>query len=110
MVVTNNKSLFDKIVTFKSQGLDIKKPNNYYNHEVVGYNYRMTNICAAIGFAQLSKINDLIKQKKRIFILYKNFLKKYDVKFQKQLMNTISTYWLVTILLKKKSKWGCKNI
>ena len=110
MVVTNNKSLFKKIVTFKSQGLDIKKPNNYYNHEVVGYNYRMTNICAAIGFAQLSKINGLIKQKKKIFSLYKNFLKNYDIKFQKQLKNTISTYWLVTILLKnKKVKMGLQK-
>jgi perosamine synthetase len=101
MVVTKNKDLYSKIVTLKSQGLDIKKFDNFYNHEVVGYNYRMTNICASIGLAQLNKIDLLIKQKKKIFLLYKKLLKE-NIIFQKQVRGTLSTYWLVTILVKNK--------
>ena len=84
----------------KSQGLDIHKTNNFYNHEMVGYNYRMTNICASIGLAQLNRINSFIKQKKLIFEQYKKFLNK-NIIFQDQIKNTISTYWLVTILVNK---------
>ena len=67
---------------------------------MVGYNYRMTNICASIGLAQLNRINSFIKQKKLIFEQYKKFLNK-NIIFQDQIKNTISTYWLVTILVNK---------
>ena len=100
MVVTGNKDIYKKIVFLKSQGLDIHRANNFYNHEMVGYNYRMTNICASIGLAQLNRINSFIKQKKLIFEQYKKFLNK-NIIFQDQIKNTISTYWLVTILVNK---------
>ena len=67
MIVTRNKDTYKKIVFLKSQGLDIYKTDNFYNHEMIGYNYRMTNICASIGLAQLNRINSFIKQKKLIF-------------------------------------------
>lgn len=100
MVVTKSKDIYKKIVFLKSQGLNIYKTNNFYNHEMVGYNYRMTNICASIGLAQLKKINSIVRQKKLIFEQYKKFLNK-NVIFQSQIKNTISTYWLVTILVDK---------
>jgi perosamine synthetase len=101
MVVVKKKNLLKKIVFLKSQGLNIYKSKNFYNHEILGYNYRMTNICAAIGLAQLKKIDLFIKRKKKIFQLYKKILKNL-VTFQEQINNTISTYWLVTILVKNK--------
>ena len=101
MVVVKKKNLLKKIVFLKSQGLNIYKSKNFYNHEIIGYNYRMTNICAAIGLAQLKKIDLFIKRKKKIFQLYKKILKN-QVTFQEQINDTISTYWLVTILVKNK--------
>lgn len=103
MVVTRNKKLFTKIVKLKSQGLSIKKKNDYYNHEIIGYNYRMTNICAAIGDAQLKKIKQIISRKSKINDLYKKYLRDIDVKFQKDLKFTKSTYWLVNIMLKSNT-------
>tara|TARA_B100001059_G_C17825911_1_gene581345 strand:+ start:219 stop:1331 length:1113 start_codon:yes stop_codon:yes gene_type:complete len=102
MVVTKEKKLYDKIVKLKSQGLNIKKKNNYYNHEILGYNYRMTNICSAIGDAQLEKINYLIKRKKQINTLYQKNLKNTGLQFQKDIRFSSSTYWLVNILFKNK--------
>ena len=72
MVVTNKKFI-NKIIQLKSQGLNINKNNNYYNHEIIGFNYRMTNICAAIGLAQLKKINFLLIEKTKLT----RFIKKY---------------------------------
>ena len=78
MIVTRNKDTYKKIVFLKSQGLDIYKTDNFYNHEMIGYNYRMTNICASIGLAQLNRINSFIKQKKLIFEKYRKLLDKKD--------------------------------
>ena len=103
MVVTKNKKIFEKIVKLKSQGLNIFKKNNYYNHEVVGYNYRMTNICASIGLAQLKRINLLIKRKKEINRLYNKFLKSTNLSFQKNDKNCKNTYWLINILFKNSN-------
>ena len=101
MVVTKNKKIYETIVSLKSQGLNMNKIDNFYNHEILGYNYRMTNICASIGLAQLNKIDFFINQKNIIFKLYKKFLGR-KVTFQEENKNTKSTYWLVTILVKNK--------
>ena len=82
MLVTKIKFYYDKIVKLKSQGLNIHKKDNFYNHDIVGYNYRMTNICAAIGLAQLKKINSFIS-KKKIDLLYRKFLKSNKIIFKK---------------------------
>ena len=49
---------------------------NYW-HDVIGYNYRMTNICAAIGLAQLNNANKIISKKIRVYKNYKKFLSPY---------------------------------
>ena len=102
MVITKKKFLYDKIVKLKSQGLDIRKKHNYYNHEIVGYNYRMTNICAAIGLSQLNRIDKFILKKKEINKLYEKFLSN-DIEFQKINPFCKSTFWLVSILFKNTS-------
>lgn len=98
MLVTKMKYFYDKIVKLKSQGLDINKKDNFYNHEIVGYNYRMTNVCAAIGYSQLKKINSFILKKKKINFLYKKFLQSNKINFQKIDKFCSSSYWLITIL------------
>ena len=103
MLITKKNFIYKQIVKFKSQGLDIfKKKNNYYNHEVVGYNYRMTNICAAIGYSQLKQIDRFIDRKKKINKLYKKLLSN---KIEFQVIHPLckSTFWLVTILFKNSS-------
>ncbi len=103
MLVTKIKYFYDKIVKLKSQGLDIYKKENFYNHEIVGYNYRMTNICAAIGYTQLKKINSFILKKKKIDFLYKKFLQSNEINFQKIDKFCNSSYWLITILFKNSN-------
>ena len=101
MVVCKNRKIYEKILKLKSQGLNLKS-KNYYDHVIVGYNYRMTNICAAIGLAQLNKLNFIIKKKIDIFKKYKKILSKHSIKLHEQNINTRHTFWLVNIL--------CKNI
>ena len=77
------------------------QPKRKYWHEYVGYNYRLTNIQAAIGLAQLERFEEIIKKKIMIFGWYKSFLT--DVKGIAQLPFEIEfaqhSNWLFTLLL-----------
>ncbi|NQV08592.1 DegT/DnrJ/EryC1/StrS family aminotransferase, partial [Candidatus Woesearchaeota archaeon] len=67
MCVTNNKELAEKMSMLKDHGM---KPERRYWHETIGFNYRMTNIQAAIGLAQLENINKFIETKRENTIIY----------------------------------------
>jgi len=97
MVVTNDSRLNDKVFHLKGQGL--AKDREYY-HDIIGYNYRMTNICAAIGCAQLEKANDLIQKKIRIANWYENKLKNLPIVFHSQVGAVKHSFWMISILLK----------
>jgi perosamine synthetase len=100
MVVTDNKELAKKIYKYKTVGV-VKSKNNYW-HDLIGYNYRMTNLCAAIGLAQLEKTKKILINKKRVFENYKKFLGKRGVRMNSVIKNTTSSYWQITIFLKNK--------
>lgn len=99
MVCTNNKKLAEKVYRLKMVGV-VK--NRYYWHDIIGYNYRMTNICAAIGLGQLKKAKDILRKKREVFRLYKLFLNDLDIKMNKELKNSKSSFWLINIFLKNK--------
>ena len=97
MVVTNDSALHEKSVHLKGQGL--AKDREYY-HDIVGYNYRMTNICAAIGCAQLERANELIEKKTLIAEWYENKLKDLPIVFHSQVGSVKHSFWMISILLK----------
>ncbi len=96
MISTNDKQLFEHAVHIKGQGLASQRE---YWHDVIGYNYRMTNICAAIGLAQLEIANDIIFRKRQIATWYFKYLADLPIKFQKESKDTFHTYWMFTILV-----------
>ena len=71
MVVTDDKTIADKCRVLRDHGMP---PDKRYWHEVVGYNYRMTNLQAALGVAQMNKINNIIVRKRQIFDEYNKYL------------------------------------
>lgn len=99
MVVTNDETLFDRSVHFKGQGL---AKNREYWHDVIGYNYRMTNICAAIGVAQLERIDEIINKKRKIAGWYQENIKGLPISFHNEIGNNIfHSYWMNNILVDK---------
>jgi len=98
MVVSNNKETIDKVASLKNQGASDKK----YWYEEIGYNYRMTNICAAIGLSQVEQIESILKRKKDLANLYHEELKDCPLEFQKIQTNGVSSYWLISILVEGK--------
>jgi perosamine synthetase len=96
MVVTNDETLYDRCTHFKGQGL---AKHRQYWHDVVGYNYRMTNICAAIGVAQLEQINDFVKRKREIAAKYKEAFRGTSLTFHDEGSDVFHSYWMCSILV-----------
>jgi perosamine synthetase len=96
MVSTNNRALDERIRHLKGQGL--AKYREYW-HDVIGYNYRMTNICAAIGLAQLERIEEIITKKRLIADWYKDAFKNTGFEFHKENDNVKHSYCMNTILI-----------
>jgi len=98
LVCTDNKNLASSIKLLKDHGLDIKA-NEYYTHSVIGFNYRMTNISAAIGLAQMESINEIIENKREIANFYISDLDSLkNITFQHVEENVFSTYWLCSLV------------
>lgn len=98
MVVTNDKQLYELSCKLKSQGLH--GGDKQYWHDVVGYNYRMTNLCAAIGKAQLEKINDILEKKKIIAECYTYNFSKLPFDLLPKYEFVENSYWMFTALVK----------
>lgn len=96
MVVTNDDTLIDRAIHFKGQGL---AKHRQYWHDVVGYNYRMTNICAAIGLAQMEQVESFLKRKKEISNIYKDAFTNSPFEFHIEHLDTKHTYWMCSILV-----------
>lgn len=95
MVCTNSDSLAEVSTRIKGQGL---AKNQEYYHDIIGYNYRMTNICAAIGCAQLERIENILKEKDRVA---KNYIKNLDglpIQYHEEVGDLKHSYWMFTIL------------
>ncbi len=97
MVVTNDETLYDRAVHYKGQGL--AKYRQYW-HDVIGYNYRMTNICAAIGLAQLEQADVFISKKRQLKDWYDEGLKDLPVKVHQEIGDVRHSYWMYSILVR----------
>jgi perosamine synthetase len=101
MVVTNDPTLYDRTVHYKGQGL---AKHRQYWHDVIGYNYRMTNICAAIGLAQLEQIKEFLQKKRVVADVYRNSLANSKVTFHAEAVDTYHSYWMCSILVPEASQ------
>jgi perosamine synthetase len=101
-IITNDKVLAKKA---KHLTTTAKVPHKWnFNHDMVGYNYRMPNLNAALLLAQLEKLNDFISNKRNLANKYETFFKSMDYNFFKEPEDSRSNYWLNSIILKDKTQ------
>lgn len=109
MILTNNNVLDSKIKILRSSGINknlsrkklITKGLWFYEQQMLGYNYRMSDIAAALGLSQSKKINIFIKKRNIIAKRYVKLLKNYPVKFQFINKNSLSSFHLFIIRVNK---------
>lgn len=100
MLVTNNKKWYEKAASLRTHGRD---PHRTFWHIDIGFMYRMTNLQAALGLAQLERIDSLVKKKRQIFKWYKKRLSNIDGIILNSENNwSESNYWMSSIVLMKK--------
>lgn len=96
MVVTNNESLHNRVEKLKGQGL--AKGRQYW-HDVLGYNYRMTNIQAAIGCSQLEISDTVLKTKRSIAQQYIGHFENSPISWHREAPNVQHSYWMFSVTM-----------
>lgn len=96
MVVCRDERLHQRCCHLKAQGVSSSRE---YWHVELAYNYRMTNICAAIGLAQLEQIDEILARKRAIADAYAEGLKGLPLKVHQEMPNVRHSYWMCSVLL-----------
>ena len=103
-LITPNEDSWREIMMYATQ---YRESYPYYQHEKIGYNYRMSNICAGIGRGQMTVANEHIEHHKHVQALYEELLKDVDgisVHSQPKTGEYDSNYWLCTITIAPEVK------
>jgi perosamine synthetase len=96
MVICNDDTLGARLRKVKGQG---QSSDQRYWHDTLGFNYRMTNICAAIGLGQVERLEDIVARKQAIAARYRALTATLPVSFQERQNSLVSSEWLVSLLL-----------
>ena len=103
MILTNNFKIYNQAKMLSQVS---KKPHPWkYDYKGLGFNYRMPNLNAALGCAQIKKLKNFLKAKKKLYFKYESkFINHKEFYLLKELPDTKCNNWLITIILKKKNK------
>jgi aminotransferase in exopolysaccharide biosynthesis len=102
MILTNEKELaeFAKHITTTAK---VTHPWEFI-HDEVAFNYRMPNVNAAIGVAQMESLDPFLESKRETAIIYKDFFNQNEIQYISEPQNAKSNYWLNAIILKNRSE------
>jgi perosamine synthetase len=99
MITTDNGELFERAKYLRDHAMSKEKR---YWHTETGYNYRITNLQAALGLAQLERIDEIIEKKRKIFSWYKEFLEDIKgIRLNPEKRWAKNVFWMVCAVLDK---------
>ena len=98
MLVSDHKEWIEKAGFYSTQA---KEDFLHYEHLEYGYNYRMSNVLAAIGVGQMEVIAQRVEKKRKIFEWYREELKELDIEWMPELPGSHGNRWLTTLLFKE---------
>ena len=102
MLVTNNDKLFEKASILHDHGRDPKIKKMFWA-EKIGFKYKLSNLQAALGYAQMQRVGELVNKKIEIFNMYKKELAEVDsIQMNEEQSYVKNSYWMPTIILDEK--------
>ncbi len=109
MVLTNNQELYEKLVLYRSHGItrDASKMTKesdgpwYYQQIELGYNYRMTDIQAALGYSQMKRLDTFVARRRQLAQRYDELLADLPIRIPKQSADTNSSWHIYVVRLDK---------
>jgi perosamine synthetase len=101
MALFKSKDISNRAKILRDHGMSTTKR---YWHEIIGFNFRLTNIQAAIGVAQLEKLDEIVQKKIHIGEYYSQLLRNHKLIAQVPKKNNtiVNSYWIFSLLLKNK--------
>ncbi len=103
LFVTNDASLFERVLTLSNHGRARGQTKQFWP-DVVGFKYKMSNLQAAVGCAQLERIDDLIRRKREIFSYYRERLASVPgITMNAELPGTENGAWMPTVVFSQES-------
>ena len=96
MVMTNEKEKAEKMFFWATQA---REPGKYYFHKEIGYNYRLSNICAGIGRGQLKSLHEYVEIRRRVNRFYREQFVNLPLSFEPVFEGAESNCWLSVVLI-----------
>lgn len=97
MLVTNDEALYNKALTLSNHGRNPKETRMFWP-KTIGYKFKMSNLQAAMGCAQLERIDKLVDRKREIFYTYRHLLEGLPISMNPEPSHTKNSYWMPTIV------------
>lgn len=108
MLVTNNKDYYDRALFLRDHG---RNPGDFSFRSVeVAYKYKMSSMQAALGLAQIERIEELVKYKRQIFEWYQERLQNTPMQINSEAKDTRNIYWMVSVILDESLKKTGKEL
>ena len=100
MVVSKCRDIIERARLLKNQGVS---PEKEYWHDVFAFNYRMTNIQAAIGCAQLERVDSFLARKREIAERYRDVCRKTGLAFHEEQPGTTHSFWMCSAIARSSA-------
>ncbi|RUL76752.1 DegT/DnrJ/EryC1/StrS family aminotransferase [Dyella choica] len=98
--VTNDDALYERVLTLSNHGRARGETRQFWP-ATTGFKYKMSNLQAAIGCAQLERVEELVATKRRIFEHYRSALAELPLAMNPEPIGTVNGYWMPTIVVDK---------
>lgn len=109
MVVTDSDELAEKCRYYKNLCFPLKGARTYM-HNDIGFNYRMSNLHAAVGLAQMEKIDEYINRRRKNHSLYQQYLSGVQgINFQPEKEGVKNVYWMNGVVIDKEKFGMCRD-
>ena len=98
MFVTQDTQLYERVLSLSNHGR-VRGQQRQFWPDLIGFKYKMSNVQAAIGCAQLERIDELIQGKRRVFLAYAELLAGLPLKMNPEPVGTTNGYWMPSIVV-----------
>jgi perosamine synthetase len=98
MFVTQDAALYEKVLTLSNHGRDKHQTKQFWP-DMIGFKYKMSNLQAAIGCAQMERIEELIEAKRRVFSYYAAHLRHLPLTMNPEKPGTVNGFWMPSIVV-----------
>jgi perosamine synthetase len=101
MLVTDDDDLFERATIISDHGRNPKERRQFWCDDI-GLKYKISNLQAALGFAQMQRVEDLVDKKREIFLLYKEYLCRIrGITLNSEKPYTRNSFWMPTVIFDK---------